>query len=537
METKSKLIIGSFIGTFVLIGIIFSIALLGPGTSISAENSNLLYSNDNLTVEIKDDFDKSLGTITLKSHKDINEIRHVGLGEQVLIWYEFDFKESYPFGIGEVTFIDMNTKEKIIREYNLVYWGEIIEKQTICAKQGTRLEGCLEWKEVNVITEGWIPYNSNNIPKGNITLGVEAEMKMDETIDVIWEIAGNKIEKHAVVSSDAITSYYVVGGDNYTVLRYLNDGTFNTTGALDIEILIVAGGGGGSGGSHGGAGGAGGFMYVNHSLTTGNYNITIGLGGAGGPLNVDGINGGNSLFDTLTAVGGGKGSKTGQVGGAGGSGGGGGGDSAQAGGSGVAGQGYDGGAGESPSPYGGGGGGGAGATGDAASGQGGDGGVGNTSTITNGTGLYYAGGGGGSAYSGTPGDGGLGGGGNGGTQSADPTDGVNNTGAGGGGATHRGAAGDGGTGIIIIRYLAAPPAYVFFNITGILKFSNDTAVNNGDVFAVWQHNNSVAANTTTNSTGGWNFEGMINSTYIIIGYDPTNASIDGDCEAHVKLNV
>lgn len=548
METKSKIIIGSFIGSIVIVLLL----LLVPGYTVLSDlinpdkplplNDKVLYSNENLTVTIKDDLGTELGNLTLTSHKTVDEIRHVGLGKQVLMWYEFDFEDLYLNGIGEITFIDMNTKEKIIRRYNLVYWGEIIEYQSICVKQGTRLEGCLERKEVQVIKEGWIEYNSKDIPKGIIIIGVEVEMKMDETIDVIWEIAGNKVEKHAVVSSGAITSYYVVGGNNYTVLKYLNDGSFNTTSDEDIEILIIAGGAGGGGENHAGGGGAGGFMYVNHSLTAGNYNIIIGLGGAGGTAGNQGLNGGNSTFDTLIAVGGGGGGalNTGTgYGTAGGSGGGGRGDGSHAGGAGVAGQGYAGGTGGVPAPYGGGGGGGAGETGDNAGGAGGDGGDGNTSTILNGTALWYGGGGGGSAYSGTPGNGGLGGGGLGGTNSVVPNDAVNNTGSGGGGSERASPSigGDGGTGIVIIRYLPTAPTYVFFNITGIVKFSNGTLVNNADVFAVWQHNNSVAKNTTTNSTGGWVLEGMTNSTYIITGYDPTNASINGNTEAHVKLNV
>ena len=78
-----------------------------------------------------------------------------------------------------------------------------------------------------------------------------------------------------------------------------------------------------------------------------------------------------------------------------------------------------------------------------------------------------------------------------------------------------------------------PPTYKLFNISGVVQFSNGTGVNKADVYTVWQSNNTVVLNTTTNSTGGWNFEGHPNGTFIVTGYDPTNASIDGDVEAHV----
>jgi len=81
---------------------------------------------------------------------------------------------------------------------------------------------------------------------------------------------------------------------------------------------------------------------------------------------------------------------------------------------------------------------------------------------------------------------------------------------------------------------AAP---VQWNITGILNFSNGTGVSTGDIYAVWQSNNTVAKNTTSNGTGYWNLEAMPNATYIITGYDPTNTSIDGDVEAHVVLGT
>ncbi len=75
--------------------------------------------------------------------------------------------------------------------------------------------------------------------------------------------------------------------------------------------------------------------------------------------------------------------------------------------------------------------------------------------------------------------------------------------------------------------------YDLFNMSGVVQFSNGTGVNLADVYTTWVSNNTVALNTTTNSTGGWNFEGHPNGTFIVTGYDPTNASIDGDVEAHV----
>ena len=69
----------------------------------------------------------------------------------------------------------------------------------------------------------------------------------------------------------------------------------------NVEYLIVAGGGGG-GENQGGGGGAGGLLAKICSVITGTgYAITVGGGGAAS------ANGSDSVFNSLTAVGGGRG--------------------------------------------------------------------------------------------------------------------------------------------------------------------------------------------------------------------------------------
>jgi len=155
---------------------------------------------------------------------------------------------------------------------------------------------------------------------------------------------------------------------------------------VNVEYLVVgAGGAGGSGGGYRGGGGAGGMLSgTGHTInldTT--YTITVGAGASG--------NGGNSVFDTYTAVGGGNGGYyNGVAGSSGGSGGGGGGGGGAGGGSGTAGQGNSG--GSSPSGnYGGGGGGGKGGAGTSSYGSNcaGTGGSGESNSIT-GTAVTYS---------------------------------------------------------------------------------------------------------------------------------------------------
>ena len=277
-----------------------------------------------------------------------------------------------------------------------------------------------------------------------------------------------------------------------------------------VEALVVAGGGGG-GMDMGGGGGGGGLLYSTAISITNNtiYPVSVGRGGFGGPAangargdgvfngsahqySYGGSNGANSVFSTLTAIGGGYGGSSyhgytpnNGYGAAGGSGGG---ASAYSDGStgrqgsGTAGppiQGYAG--GPAAGQYYGGGGGGAGGVG-IGSGLTPHGGPGVANNIL-GTTYFWGGGGGGAAYSaGNGGNGGLGGGGGG---AIGPTvgglgdsNGINpgrngtaggnnaavnvpggdagaNTGGGGGGGSHynnTNRGGEGGAGIVVIKY-------------------------------------------------------------------------------------
>jgi hypothetical protein len=244
---------------------------------------------------------------------------------------------------------------------------------------------------------------------------------------------------------------------------------------FNAQYLVVAGGGGGGGNpipygaGGGGAGGyrssvtgesSGGGASAESALSVGtgtNYTVTVGAGGS------QMVNGSNSVFSTITSIGGGCGGgqgpsqPNGQTGGSGG-----GCRRLATPGSGTANQGYAGGLGvtwsstETQS----GGGGGAGAVGGVgvAATSAGTGGVGVTSSIT-GSAVFRAGGGGGGSWSGE-GAGGPGGNGGGGSGGAYPspsfTDGTANTGGGGGGTNNSsGNAGSGGSGIVILRYPSA----------------------------------------------------------------------------------
>jgi hypothetical protein len=259
----------------------------------------------------------------------------------------------------------------------------------------------------------------------------------------------------------------------YKVITFTSTGTCTWTAPTDIssgDILLIGGGGGGGGGAYGGGAGAGGFVEkLNHTFTAGNtYTISIGTGGTGGAATLSsssypngnfGLDGGDTIFDSLTAKGGGGGPGYSGGGGANARGrtGGSGSGSSEAGGTGGASTqspftgastyGFGGGSSNGCCAKAGGGGGGAGSAGnpaDAVLNIGGLGGNGRSSTLRTGSAITYAAGG----------DGGSQG------SIADRTNKASNSGNGGDGANWlggSGASGAGGSGILVIRYSAASP--------------------------------------------------------------------------------
>ncbi len=325
-------------------------------------------------------------------------------------------------------------------------------------------------------------------------------------------------------------------GISYTVHTFTSNGIFNISTPANVSVLVVAGGGGGGGNQRGeGGGGAGGLIY-NSSYFVAASLITVSVGSGGG-RNAQGE---NSVFNTLTAIGGGRGGEyRANLASVGGSGGGGSGvGSSHAGAAGTAGQGNAGGYGYVGTADGGGGGGGAGAVGaDGVSNtRGGAGGNGLNYSI-NGSNVYYAGGGGGGTDKlGAGGAGGLGGGGNGYNYPSGQTNGTPNTGGGAG----SGGNNSGGSGIVIVRYPTPSSGYQSGQSVNVGNISNSslsagqnwtlqcTAFNpNGasspmnstvaTVLAVLQ----TAGNLTVNSSAGGLATGN-NSTFV----PPANLTIN-----------
>jgi hypothetical protein len=270
------------------------------------------------------------------------------------------------------------------------------------------------------------------------TFGYVAGIRFLQSPDDLTDLTGNQ------TLTSVGSAVYSVDGPDIDIQIYVEPATISFTtvetttwtapaGVSQVEYLVVAGGGGGGGGydNAGGGGGGGGMVLTgNVAVTPGSsYTVTVGAGGAGGsgpyPGNYNGSAGNNSVFATVTSLGGGAGggSRTGgspgvaQIGST----------TAPTGGNGNGG----GNAGD--------GGGGATGAGTENTSTGGVGGAGLTTSITGSSVEYGAGGNGGDNIGPTNGAGGGA-----------------NTGKGGGGASSptgtSASGGNGGSGVVVVKY-------------------------------------------------------------------------------------
>ena len=101
---------------------------------------------------------------------------------------------------------------------------------------------------------------------------------------------------------------------SYQVYTFLSSGYFTVFYDVTVAVLLISGGGGGGGndGDYSGGGGGAGAFYTNASmsLTPGKYTVTVGAGGAGGST---GTIGGDTIFNSVTANGGGPGARAGNT--------------------------------------------------------------------------------------------------------------------------------------------------------------------------------------------------------------------------------
>ena len=350
-----------------------------------------------------------------------------------------------------------------------------------------------------------------------------------------------------VDNAGSYTSSPKIDGETIYIFKQ-GSGTITPNFTSDCSYLVVAGGGGGGTSQledrGAGGGGAGGLQFgaivLNNST---NYSIQCGAGGVGGEFQIlppsdpnvagNGVNGGNSVLNGITTIGGGYGAgiKGTPSGGNGGSGGGG-----RNGGDGGLGTNTQGNNGGGSSTGGGGGGGGYAASGiSATGGSGGNGGGGYSDSITGTAVEYAAGGGGGGAGSGS--SGGTSQGGGSGAPGYNNSSDVNNSlagipnkntgsGGGGGGARtsqngQRGNSGSNGSnGVVILRF----PSFGSLPTLNSLQIS----ATNGTVDILYlASNNSVVGSPVSGGYSIYSFTCSSNLTTATFTVQP-NTSIYSD---------
>jgi hypothetical protein len=381
------------------------------------------------------------------------------------------------------------------------------------------------------------PVQAETVTSGTCTSTV------DSAIGITMAVASN---------GDCVLSFATAATTPTTSTEFATRTWTVPASVTTVQALVVAGGGGG-GSSNGccfdaGAGGGGGVVVASSYAVTAGQSITVktGLGGRGTYCG-NGLDGGNSQFGALVAIGGGRGGGCSVIAGTGGSGGGAhcyvaGGVSNQAtapgtqsNGTTITAYGRAGGVSTQCSTGGGGGGGGATEVGGAGVGNGstgpnggvgGKGGEGIANSMRTDSAIVYGSGGGGqgrwlNAAGGTNGGSGSGTNASGGAG----IDGVDETGSGGGAGWRGGAvgqaAGDGGSGIVVIRYsIPAPPSNLTAPVvTGTARTGETLTTSNGSWTGVptsyaYQWKRSATSNGVYSDLAA-----STSSTYVVTEFD------------------
>ncbi len=229
-----------------LILLMFCMVLLVGTVSAFDFDNSIRYEKNDMKVTIENAFGlpffgSDLGSLELKSHKTVNEVLTFGYGaEEVVMYYDFTGWDLYQNGLGEVEFKDLNTGKTIDRDYSFVYWGEKERDTYTKFCQNIALANTTIIQDCNSIVDGteqyfdWLPYNSRDIPKEDVRIGLKTYVQKDDRIDGVWTIAGEKLSRHATWTAEltvGLVAYYPFNSSSGTT-AYDRYGSHN--GALQF---------------------------------------------------------------------------------------------------------------------------------------------------------------------------------------------------------------------------------------------------------------------------------------------------------------
>ncbi|MDD4110154.1 MAG: LamG domain-containing protein [Clostridia bacterium] len=191
------------------------------------------------------------GNVELKSHSRPDEVLKVGVGSPITMYYDFNFKDLYKEGLGDVTFINMKNGAEVNRNYKYVYWFEEERTREVCSSYeevklindtktldnySTSLVNpkCLSYEKETYTFGEWRDYNSKDIPKGIIRIGIQVDSRNGDYIDGIWEVQGKTIDRHAswtAALNNSLVSYYKLDEISGSVIDSVGSNTGTNNGA------------------------------------------------------------------------------------------------------------------------------------------------------------------------------------------------------------------------------------------------------------------------------------------------------------------
>ena len=233
------------ITSLIIVSTFFLFFLIGNVSAFDFDNK-LTYEDNDMKVRFNDCSvwigtclvkGDELGTIELKSHKNVEEILEFGFGKEEVVMY-YDFEGWNKGELGEVTFIDKNTGEEIDKDYSFVVWDKIeidnyVETCTTKTNEyGHEYKDCISTKDGTKEVDGWVRFDDKKIK--NKRIGIKTYVEDGDYIDAVWTIGGKKVKKHAEWTAGlntGITGYWTLDEAAGNLVDSVNGNDGVNTGA------------------------------------------------------------------------------------------------------------------------------------------------------------------------------------------------------------------------------------------------------------------------------------------------------------------